>query len=66
MAETATGQCGTVRTGIPGLISPYTGVVKNANSTWLYGQPFDKDLSARLQREVRLQMTRTVWWFQKR
>ncbi len=40
--------------GIPGSISPYTGVVKNANSTWLNGQPFDKDLSARLQREVRL------------
>ena len=39
--------------GIPGSISPYTGVVKNANST-LNGQPFDKDLSARLQREVRL------------
>lgn len=40
--------------GIPGSISPYTGVVKNANSTWLNGQPFEKDLSARLQREVRL------------
>ena len=29
-------------------------MVKNANSTWLNGQPFDKDLSQRLQREVRL------------
>ena len=54
MAEKATGQTGTVGMGIPGSISPYTGVVKNANSTWLNGQPFDKDLSARLQREVRL------------
>lgn len=54
MAEQATGQRGTVGMGIPGSISPYTGVVKNANSTWLNGQPFDKDLSARLQREVRL------------
>lgn len=27
---------------------------KNANSTWLNGQPFDKDLSLRLEREVRL------------
>jgi fructokinase len=40
--------------GIPGSISPYTGVVKNANSTWLNGKPFDKDLSQRLNREVRL------------
>lgn len=54
MAEQATGQRGTVGMGIPGSISLYTGVVKNANSTWLNGQPFDKDLSARLQREVRL------------
>jgi fructokinase len=45
MAEQATGQTGTVGMGIPGSISPYTGVVKNANSTWLNGQPFDKDLS---------------------
>jgi fructokinase len=29
-------------------------VVKNANSTWLNGKPFDKDLSQRLNREVRL------------
>lgn len=54
MAEEATGQTGTVGMGIPGSISPYTGVVKNANSTWLNGKPFDKDLCARLQREVRL------------
>lgn len=33
MAEKATGQTGTVGMGIPGSISPYTGVVKNANST---------------------------------
>ena len=54
MAEQATGQTGSVGMGIPGSISPYTGVVKNANSTWLNGQPFDKDLSQRLNREVRL------------
>ena len=54
MAEKATGQTGSVGMGIPGSISPYTGVVKNANSTWLNGQPFDKDLSQRLKREVRL------------
>lgn len=54
MAEKETGQTGTVGIGIPGSISPYTGVIKNANSTWLNGKPFDKDLSQRLNREVRL------------
>ena len=54
MAERETGQSGSVGVGIPGSISPFTGVVKNANSTWLNGQPFDKDLSHRLDREVRL------------
>lgn len=54
MAEQATGQTGRVGIGIPGSLSPYTGVVKNANSTWLNGQPFDNDVSRRLKREVRL------------
>ncbi|WBM69863.1 fructokinase [Buttiauxella sp. WJP83] len=54
LAEEATGEKGTVGIGIPGSISPYTRVVKNANSTWLNGQPFDKDLCDALQREVRL------------
>jgi fructokinase len=38
---------------MPGVISPATGLVKNANSTWLIGRPFGADLSARLGREVR-------------
>ncbi|WP_372833635.1 ROK family protein [Pontibacterium sp.] len=42
-----------VGVGIPGTISPSTGLVKNANSTCLIGRPLDKDLSARLQRPVR-------------
>ncbi|ELW3547398.1 fructokinase [Salmonella enterica] len=54
MEEQATGQIGSVGIGIPGSLSPYTGVVKNANSTWLNGQPFDNDVSRRLKREVRL------------
>ncbi len=40
--------------GIPGTISPATGLVKNANSTWLIGQPFDRDLADHLNREVRI------------
>ncbi len=40
--------------GIPGTISPATGLVKNANSAWLIGHPFDTDLAARLGRQVRV------------
>jgi len=42
-----------VGVGIPGTVSNKTGFVKNANSTWLNGKPFDKDLSKALAREVR-------------
>ena len=51
--ETLTGLTGTVGVGIPGTIVPATGLVKNANSTWLNGKPLQKDLSAALGREVR-------------
>jgi fructokinase len=44
----------TVGVGIPGAISPATGLVKNANSTHLIGHPFDRDLSLALDREVRV------------
>ena len=40
---------------IPGAISRKTGLVKNANSTRLIGHPLDKDLSAALHREVRIE-----------
>ena len=52
--ETATGRTGTVGVGMPGAISPATGLVKNANSTWIIGKPLDRDLSAALDRPVRL------------
>jgi fructokinase len=39
--------------GIPGTISSLTHNVKNANSTWMNGRPFDHDLGAALNREVR-------------
>ena len=48
------GDAGSVGIGIPGSISPQTGLVKNANSTWLIGKPFDRDLEAALGRPVRL------------
>ena len=53
-AEGAVGGRGSVGVGIPGTISPATGLVKNANSTWLNGRPFDRDLAAALERPVRL------------
>lgn len=49
------GDRGTVGVGIPGVISPRTGLVKNANSTWLIGHPLDKDLERALERPVRLE-----------
>jgi fructokinase len=54
-AETATGLRGTVGLGIPGSLSPATGLVKNANSTWMNGRPLDRDLEAALDRPVRIQ-----------
>ena len=52
--ELKTKKKGTVGIGIPGTISPQTGLIKNANSTWLIGKNFDKDLEYKLKREVRL------------
>jgi fructokinase len=52
--ERETGAVGTVGAGIPGSVSRRTGLVKNANSTWLNGMPFDRDLSAAMGREVRV------------
>ena len=52
--ETETGDAGSVGIGIPGTVVPRTGLVKNANSTWLIGRPLGKDLEAALQRPVRV------------
>jgi fructokinase len=52
--ESAQGTPGTVGVGIPGAISPATGLVKNANSIELIGHPLDKDLGGLLGREVRV------------
>jgi fructokinase len=35
-----------VGVGIPGSLSPHTGLVRNANSTWLNGRAFHRDLQA--------------------
>jgi fructokinase len=39
--------------GIPGTIVTTTGLVKNANSTWLIGRPLGRDIEATLGRAVR-------------
>lgn len=45
---------GTVGIGLPGSQSPATGLMRNANSTYLNGRPFRADLCEALGREVRL------------
>jgi fructokinase len=52
--QAATSARGSVGIGIPGAISADTGLVKNANSTWIIGRPLGRDLEARLGRPVRL------------
>src|SRR3954447_9799545 len=53
--EASLGQTGTLGIGIPGAISPATGLVKNANSVWLNGRPLDKDMERALGRPVRVE-----------
>ena len=52
--EANIGARGAVGIGIPGAVSPATGLIKNANSTWLIGRPFDRDIAAVLGRPVRV------------
>ena len=52
--EQTVGATATVGLGIPGALSPDTGLVKNANSVWLIGRPLGDDLRGRLGREVRI------------
>ena len=52
--ENDTGPAQSIGIGIPGTLSPATGLVKNANSTCLIGHALDRDLEAALGRPVRL------------
>ena len=52
--EDQLGKTGSVGIGIPGALSPHTGLVMNANSVWLNGRPLHHDLQARLDRPVRI------------
>lgn len=53
--ESRLGQRGCVGIGIPGAVSPATGLVKNANSVWLNGRPLKQDMERALSREVRIE-----------
>lgn len=53
-AERASGARASVGIGTPGSPSPASGLIRNANSTCLNGQPLQRDLEALLQRPVRL------------
>jgi fructokinase len=53
--EATLGATGTVGVGIPGAVNPRTGLVKNANSTWLIGRPLQDDLAKALARPVRME-----------
>jgi fructokinase len=54
-AETELGAQGSVGIGIPGAESRVTGLIKNANSTWLIDRPLRHDLQTLLHREVRIE-----------
>jgi fructokinase len=53
--EARSGPVQSVGVGMPGAIAPGTGLVKNANSTWLNGRPFAADLAQSLGRPVRVE-----------
>jgi fructokinase len=53
--ERELGARGTVGVGIPGTISPATGLIKNSNSTWLNGTRLADDLARLLDRALRFE-----------
>jgi fructokinase len=53
-AEGRIGETCHVGIGIPGTVSATSGLIKNANSTWLIGKPLAQDLRTALGRDVRL------------
>ncbi len=52
--ERSVGRCRSIGIGIPGSLSPHTGLVRNANSTWLNDRPLAADLKRALRREPRI------------
>ncbi len=52
--QAAGGRAERIGVGMPGSISPRSGLIRNANSVWLNGEHFGDDLQVALQRPVRL------------
>ncbi len=52
--EQEIGATASVGIGIPGAVSSKTGLIKNANSTWLNGRPLQRDIETVLGRPTRL------------
>jgi len=52
--EAEAGRTCSVGLGTPGAIDRRTGLMKNANSTWLNERPFDQDVGAALKRDIRM------------
>lgn len=52
--ERQSGATGSIGIGIPGSISPISGLIQNANSTWLNGRRFDQDVQNHIGRAVRM------------
>ena len=53
--KAATGQQGSLGIGIPGSLEPVSRLGKGASSTWLLGQPVERDLRDALQRDIRVE-----------
>ena len=53
--ENEFGNSESIGVGLPGAVSSETALVKNANSIWLNGKPFKKDLEKELNRDVNLE-----------
>ena len=53
--EQETGQKGSIGIGIPGSLEPRSRLGKGASSTWLLGQPVEKDLREALKRDIRVE-----------
>lgn len=53
--EAKTGRSGSIGIGIPGSLEPVSRLGKGASSTWLLGQPVEKDLNDIIQRDLRVE-----------
>lgn len=53
--KSTTGQTGSIGIGIPGSLEPVSRLGKGASSTWLLGQPVERDLREAIGRDIRVE-----------